>query len=339
MSPLANQLVHRALHQPVDEFKRRQGKRIRGAMSQISYEFAGGHGRLSDPIVEAIECLHAGSLVIDDIQDESQYRRGMPTLHQTIGVPLAINAGNWMYFRALELLMTSPFPISQRMQLVDAMVTAGRRCHEGQAIDLHARLDQMPAHQWRCTAEAISNLKTGALVELAVSLGCIAASAPAVLSSALTAFGCQIGVALQMRNDLDELLHIATGTAGPNHGTLRDDDLRHARVTWPWVWAAELADHVYCESLTEHLTTSTHDRQLIAANVVSLVQSHGDHIIEGIISEQLRLLAEHVIDPSRLARMRDCLQPIATSRVQTGFPTNTGSGAFELHRPIVGANR
>ena len=343
MSPLANQLVHRALHQPVDEFKRRQGKRIRGSLAQICYEVAGGRGPFSDHIVEAIECLHAGSLVIDDIQDESQFRRGVPTLHQSIGVPLAINAGNWMYFRALELLMTAPLPNDQRMKLVEAMVTTGRRCHEGQAIDLHARLDQLPVKHWRSTAEAISNLKTGALVELAVSLGCIAAGAPVALSSALTSFGCQIGVALQMRNDLDELINIAASEiaaseAETNHGCVRDEDLRHARVTWPWVWAAELTDHAYCQSFTERLATTNHERQMIAASLVSLVQAHGNRVIEAIIREQLRLLGEHVVDQSVLGRLRECLQPIAVSRMQAALPAEAYNEAYQLHRPTVGAN-
>lgn len=323
MSPLVNQLVDSALHHPVYDFKRRQGKRIRGSMVQIGYEMAGGSGRVSETIAESIECLHAGSLVIDDVQDDSRCRRGQPTLHQTIGVPLAINAGNWMYFRALELLTTASLPSNQRSRLVEAMVTAGRRCHEGQAIDLHARVDRLPAAHWHDTVEAISTLKTGVLVELAVTMGCVAAGASNVLQSAMTTFGCQIGIALQMRNDLEELSSIANGHS--DAGCVRDDDLRHARVTWPWAWAFESVDETRCRSLTRRLETSSRERRLVAGELLSIVRSHGDQVVAGLIREQVRVLGEHVVDRQLLERMRDCLQPIERGGVETGRQHSLGA--------------
>ena len=321
MSPLVNQLVQSALHQPVYDFKSRQGKRLRGSMVQIGFEMAGGVGRVPEPIAESIECLPAGSLVIDDIQDESLHRRGEPTLHQKIGVPLAINAGNWMYFRALELLTTASLPSSQRSSLIDAMVTAGRRCHEGQALDLYARVDQLPPAHWHDTVQAISTLKTGVLVELAIAMGCIAAGASPVLQSAMTNFGCQIGVALQMRNDLEELSSIAHCQSEKGqciNGCLRDDDLRHARITWPWAWAFELADETRCRLMVRRLDRSNRERQQIACELLSIVQVHGDRVIAGLIRDQVRLLAEHIVDRSLLERMRECLKSIEQPREPVG---------------------
>jgi geranylgeranyl pyrophosphate synthase len=316
MSPLVNQLVDTALHQPVYDFKRRQGKRIRGSMVQIGFEMAGGQGPVSETIAESIECLHAGSLVIDDVQDDSQCRRGEPTLHQAIGVPLAINAGNWMYFRALELLTTASLPHHQRTRLVEAMVTAGRRCHEGQALDLYARVDQQAAEDWHETAEAISTLKTGVLVELAVAMGCIAAGATNVLQSAMAAFGCQIGIALQMRNDLEELRCIASGQS--DAGCVRDDDLRHARITWPWAWAFELVGETRCRLLTRRLDQTNLDRQMVARDLLAITKLHGDRVIAGLIGDQVRLLGEHIVDRRLLGRMRECLLPIEKPRDPAG---------------------
>lgn len=340
MSPLVNQLINHALHQPVHEFKRRQGKRIRGSMVQIIFEMAGGNRQVSEAIVESIECLHAGSLVIDDVQDDSQCRRGEPTLHQVIGVPLAINAGNWMYFSAIELLTTASLPGYQQTRLVKAMVAAGRRCHEGQALDLYARVDQIPSAHWHETAEAISMLKTGVLVELAVAMGCIAASASSVLHSAMTTFGGQIGVALQMRNDLEELNRIAQGQSNAtNTGCFRDDDLRHARVTWPWAWAFELAGEVRCHSLARRLESSIRERQAVATELLSIAQSHGNQIITSIIREQVRLLGEHGIEHRLLQRMRECLQPIEQPRKRSAVSALTANDAMKLSSTTAGARR
>jgi len=340
MSPLVNQLVDRALHQPVYEFKHRQGKRIRGSMVQIGFEMAGGDGSVSESIAESVECLHAGSLVIDDVQDDSKSRRGEPTLHQVIGVPLAVNAGNWMYFRAFELLTTASLPGNQQTRLVEAMVTAGRRCHEGQALDLYARVDQIPSAHWHETVEAISTLKTGVLVELAVAMGCIAASASSVLHSAMTTFGCQIGVALQMRNDLEELSSIAHGRRDATGADcVRDDDLRHARVTWAWAWAFELAGKVRCYPLVRRLGLSTRERQAVAAELLSITQSHGNQVIAGIVREQVRLLGEHVVDRRLLERMRECLQPIEQPRELSAVSVVTSNDAMKLSSTTAGARR
>jgi geranylgeranyl pyrophosphate synthase len=308
MNPLANRIIDRALLQPAFEFKQRQGKRFRYSMVQLSFQMAGGRGTVPSLIADAIECLHAGSLVIDDVQDESMLRRGEPTLHRVIGVPLAINVGNWMYFRAIEQLVTASLPGDQSSRLVQAMVTAGRRCHEGQAIDLYARVDQIPAAQWKEVVDSISLLKTGILVELAVAMGGIAANASDASLGRMMSFGRQIGVALQMRNDLDELNKIAAESAST--GEVRDDDLRNARMTWPWVWAFELAGESRCHSLVQTLGGSHEANRWVAAELVSIVQTHADQVIFDLIANQIRLLSEHVVQPDLLVELRDCLQVI-----------------------------
>jgi geranylgeranyl pyrophosphate synthase len=341
MSVFTEGMIHRALHQPVDDFSYRQGKRIRGSMMQICFEMASGRGRVPDVIIEAIESLHGGSLIIDDVQDDSKYRRGEPTMHREIGVPLAINAGNWLYFRALELLATAPIASDQRHRLTEAMIIAGRRCHEGQSLDLVARIDQVPASHWHDTVEAISTLKTGVLVELAVAMGCVAANEFGILHSAMTYFGCQIGVALQMRNDLEELSNLAHAPSdSAESGDVRDDDLRHARVTWPWVWALHIAGADRCFLLTQQLRLSKGDRQAVALELLSISQAHGNQVISSMIREQIRLLGEYVVDQRLLQRMRECLRKIEQSGEQQFAEPNgqsrlSDTKASEAMKPSV----
>ena len=325
MSPFIKGMIQRALIHPADDFRARQGKRIRGSMVQICYEMSRGNGPICEDILEAIESLHAGSLVIDDVQDDSHYRRGQPTIHQAIGVPLAINAGTWLYFRALELLAAVPIPCEQRHRLTEAMIIAGRRCHEGQSLDLVSRIDVIPLAHWQETVDAISSLKTGVLVELAVTMGCFAANEFGVLHSAMTSFGCQIGVALQMRNDLEELRQFVQARPAESAmmGCVRDDDLRHARVTWPWAWALKIAGEDRCLALASRLRISNQERQLVANELLEIAQSHGNQVITGIIREQIRLLGEHVVDQGLLQRMRECLRQIEQPGEQLNGPLNS----------------
>jgi geranylgeranyl pyrophosphate synthase len=311
MNPAVQQIIDRSLLHPVRQFTGRQGKRIRGSLVQLSYSLAGGRGDIPSPITDAVEYLHAGSLIIDDIQDASELRRGEPTLHSTHGVPNAINAGNWLYFRALESLQQAPLPSSKKTRLVEATITACRRCHEGQAIDLNARIDQISVADWEGVVAAISELKTGVLVELAVEIGCVSANGNRNITKVLKTFGRQIGMALQMRNDLEELYTTAAGVrsvaAEPN---TRDDDLRNARVTWPWAWARQLVGEERCRALLRQLYFLQRDRSQIAGELFELTRAHGDRVISELIGEQVRVLGEHTLDGTVLALIREKLRPI-----------------------------
>ena len=80
-----------ALYGPADRFLLQTGKQFRASVVRESYLSAGGRGEVPIQITEAIELLHAGSLIIDDIEDGSDTRRGRATLHREVGVPLALN--------------------------------------------------------------------------------------------------------------------------------------------------------------------------------------------------------------------------------------------------------
>ena len=152
------------------------GKRLRGTLLEQAYAFAGGRCTAPAIIVDAVELMHAGSLVIDDFEDNSLTRRGQPALHQLIGPARAVNAGNWMYFRALELAAAAFDDPAQSAALVCRFIAVARQCHEGQAIDLAMRIDEVTPRQAQVTALAISRWKTGRLASLAAWCGAKAAA-------------------------------------------------------------------------------------------------------------------------------------------------------------------
>ena len=78
---------------------------------------------------------------------------------------------------------------------------------------------------------ALTRLKTGSLVELAGALGAAAAGGPDHVVQHLGDFGRDVGIGLQMLDDLAGLVDDGRRHKG-------DEDLRLARVTWPWAWLA-----------------------------------------------------------------------------------------------------
>ncbi len=221
-----------ALAGPVREFLSRPGKRFRGRLVELSWKLAGRTDPPPAALPFVVELIHAGSLIVDDIQDGSRQRRGRAALHHLVGLPVALNAGNWLYFWPQSLIRTVGLPAAAELELHRRTAETLRRCHEGQALDLAGRVGELHPSDIPGVARTISEWKTGSLMSLAAALGAVAGGAGDETVSALTAFGERLGVGLQMQNDLSEL----TGAAGP---LKHPEDLVHGRVTWPWVWAAE----------------------------------------------------------------------------------------------------
>ena len=251
------------------------GKRFRATLLQRAFEFAGGQGEAPAAIIDAVEMLHTGSLVLDDVEDDSVTRRKQPALHRVIGSARAINAGNWMYFRALELAAAASEDPLKSVAVLKKFIEVARQCHEGQAIDLSTRIDEVTPRQAQATALSISRWKTGRLVSLAAWCGAQAAAGDAQTLGAVAAFGCQVGICLQMKNDLDELTDFIGGAE-------RCDDLRNRRVTWPWAWAAGRLSGKRFASLQRRLGQLHHDQDSLRVIATTLVAATRDRAAAAI---------------------------------------------------------
>jgi geranylgeranyl pyrophosphate synthase len=259
---------------PVHGFLSRPGKRIRACLLQAGFELAGGRGKPPELMLDFVELLHAGSLVIDDIEDDSDSRRGQPTLHRQLGIPIALNAGNWMYFSALEKLTQLKGPAHRLLSIQRQTIRTIRRCHEGQAIDLSTRADQLTAQDLQVTARQITRLKTGELTGLAARLGACWATSDREKLRRVQRFGIRLGTALQMQNDYQELVRCAV-QGQPS------DDLTHRRVTWPWAWAAATIPSNRLKKLQASLADESIPRSCLASTLLSVVKPRAIAAIEG----------------------------------------------------------
>jgi geranylgeranyl pyrophosphate synthase len=222
----------RALAGPAAEFLARPGKQLRATIVHAGWALGGGAPDAApERLALVIELLHAGSLIIDDIEDGSDERRGGPALHHLVGTPLAINTGSWMYFWAQAELGGLGLPERRELAAHRATAAALVRCHQGQALDLATRVPDLDPGDVAAVVAATTRLKTGALCRLAAELGAIAAGAPDAVIAATGGFGEAVGTGLQMLDDLGSLASAARRAKGR-------EDLRGGRPTWPWAWLA-----------------------------------------------------------------------------------------------------
>jgi len=234
----------RALFTGAREFLLRPGKAFRARLVETCFALTGGEAdRLPREALEAIELLHGGSLIVDDIQDNAEERRGGPALHRTLGVPRALNVGNWLYFVALSKLDGVGLDPTHALAATRAAHRCLVRCHEGQALDLTLRIAELKRAEVAGVARTTSELKTGALMGFAARLGALAGGATQEDAEALSRFGESCGVVLQMLDDLGSFVAIERQEKGL-------EDLRGQRVNWVWAWAVESLDEITYKQLT-----------------------------------------------------------------------------------------
>lgn len=224
-----------SLYEPLRDLLSRPGKELRARLVEAGWELGGGSGDAPEELGFLVELLHAGSLVVDDIEDGSAYRRGKPALHVGYGMPLALNAGNLLYFLPQQLIAELALPAERALALHQRYTTAVVRCHHGQALDLCGRLHDLGQHEVHDAVLVATTLKTGSLTDLAVSLGAVAAGADPARESVLARFGRELGVALQMLDDLG-------GITSQKRRAKGHEDLIGGRLTWPWAWLSASLD-------------------------------------------------------------------------------------------------
>jgi geranylgeranyl pyrophosphate synthase len=226
------------------EMLARPGKEFRGRLTRLAHGLAGGRGAPPPELEAMLELIHAGSMIVDDIEDGSPTRRGRPALHCLFGVPLALNTGNWLYFLPLDLAGHLGLRPAGELALRRRMTRTMLDCHYGQALDLGARVGEIPQRQIPDVTLTVSTLKTGRLMALAAAAGALVAGAGEEIVEPLAAFGEGLGVGLQMLDDLG-------GLSGQGPPGKRYEDLQQRRLTWPWAWAAATLDEPEFRALEE----------------------------------------------------------------------------------------
>jgi geranylgeranyl diphosphate synthase type II len=135
----------RYLYDLVADYPRRGGKGMRPSLCLATARAFGARADQALCAAVAIELFHNALLVHDDIQDESEERRGGPALHVLHGVPLALNAGDSLVLLSLRPLIENHLRLGPRLTLriLEETERMARESAEGQALELGWRRDNV----------------------------------------------------------------------------------------------------------------------------------------------------------------------------------------------------
>lgn len=195
------------------------GKRLRGFLVLESARLHGVAPAAALDAAVAVECLHAYSLVHDDLpaMDDDDLRRGQPTVHVRWDEATAILAGDALQALAFELLARpGALPAARQLQLVAGLATAvgARGMVLGQALDIAAETAGRPLTLAEITR--LQDGKTGALIGWSATAGAVMAGAD---PAALRDYAAALGLAFQI---VDDILDVA-GDAAAVGKALRKD--------------------------------------------------------------------------------------------------------------------
>ena len=198
----SDQTTPKRLHEAMRYAAQGGGKRIRPLLVYAAGSLGDAKAEALDAAAVAIECIHAYSLVHDDLpcMDDDDLRRGRPTVHKAYDEATALLVGDALQTRAFEILAKAQCEIDVRLLMISSLAAASgsRGMAGGQAIDLDSvgkKLDLAGLKQMHA-------MKTGALLSCAVQLGGIAAHLNPTQMTCLKNYSQALGLAFQIVDDV-----------------------------------------------------------------------------------------------------------------------------------------
>jgi len=228
-------VLARKMLQPLRRIIDRGGKAWRSYALLLCCDAVGGSSERFRAALAMPEIMHVGSLIIDDIQDKSDTRRGGPTCHKMYGEPVAINSGTSGYFIAIQALSKCVNVTDvQRARIYETYFDTLRAAHVGQAMDVHGQDEMME--------ECIENGDSQALVRRVICTHRLKSAVPAgnlARMGALIGGGTEqqmsclglyfesVGVAFQIIDDVINLRGF------PGNTKRRGEDICAGKITFP----------------------------------------------------------------------------------------------------------
>ncbi|WP_255513333.1 polyprenyl synthetase family protein [Homoserinibacter sp. GY 40078] len=235
------------------------GKRVRPVLALLTAQLGEG---ITDEVVraaQAVEITHVASLYHDDVMDDAQVRRGVPSAQTVWGNSVAILTGDLLFARASKLIAT----LGERALTLQANVFE-RLCLGQLHETVGPRPDEDPIEHY---LQVLSD-KTGSLISCAAVVGVVFSHADEAYQPAVEEFGERIGVAFQLIDDVIDL-----STAIEETGKQAGTDLRAGVPTLPLLYLRREAEtDAAAAALVERLEegAAADDPAVFAAAVAEL---------------------------------------------------------------------
>jgi geranylgeranyl pyrophosphate synthase len=252
--------ANKSFAEPIWEFLNRGGKRWRPTLFLLIVEALGGDKNKVFDFVVIPEIIHNGTLLVDDIEDRSELRRGKPCTYILYGVDVAINTGNTMYYLPLLPLIKArdKFNHETLLKVYETYAREMINISLGQAMDISW-------HNGMCNANNLSEeeylqmcaFKTGTLARMSAKIAAILSNATDEQIEKFGNYAETIGVAFQIK---DDILNLVEGEFTEKKGL--GEDITEGKRSLLVIHALNNANSEDKERLIEILDMHTSDQEL-----------------------------------------------------------------------------
>ncbi len=284
------------LEKAVEHLLKGPGKQIRPLLVLLSARMV---GKVSDKVIQvalAMEMLHTASLVHDDVVDESDRRRGLPSLNAFLSNQVAVLAGDFILSKALECAART-----QDVRVVHYISQVGQALADGELLQLDSKDSDVLSEA--AYFDVISR-KTASLFSVCARLGALAAGGSDAEAERLAQFGKLIGICFQLR---DDVFDYGTTEVGKPLG----NDMREGKLTLPAIYAVKYGE----DASMRELAMKVRRREASADEIQKLI----DYSISGGGLEyaqwhmkDMQGMADGLIDDTRDAAVTESLHLLAS---------------------------
>jgi len=288
------------------------GKRLRPAIAVAVAKMLGGSEDVVIPLAASLEILHTFTLIHDDIIDEDDVRRGVPTVHRVWGVGKAIVAGDLLHsfsYRAIVDSVERGLEPQYAIRAVRVLAEASIEICEGQIMDMNfPTMERVSIEQY---IEMVSK-KTGALFEASARIGAIAARAEPDIEKRVGEALRLAGIAFQIKDDILGIVGDEKVLGKPVYS-----DLREGKRTLPIIYALEHSNEDGRKTLLRVLGNKSASREEFELAKRVIVESgaidYSEAVAKDYLEKALRLLDSI---PAKSEEYRELLKRIAVAMVE-----------------------
>ena len=291
--------IQEALADPIWDLLDDGGKRWRAVLFLVIVEALDEEPSAFLPYACVPEILHNGTLIIDDIEDEAEKRRGAKALHHKHATDIALNAGNAMYFIPLKVINREYGKLddSQRLAAYEMLTHELNRTHLGQGMDIcwhnqkEVTVDEDRYYEM-CAC------KTGCLARIVARLAAIVTDQPDDVEQQLARYAEELSIAFQIGDDILDIENTLdqAGAFGKEFG----NDIREGKKTLMVIYTAEHADPEAVARLEEILWADTNTEDEIR-EAIEIMQRVGALEYARERAHELSESAQHRLDDLELA--------------------------------------
>jgi len=267
--------LNKGISQPVWDFLSRGGKRWRPALFLLILKAFGGDIEKAKGFAALPELVHNGTIIIDDIEDGADTRRGEPSLHLKFGVDTAINSGNAIYFIPLAMIEEGRDHYSDDV-LLDLYSVYSKEMinvHMGQALDIAwHRGERDPTDIEEPQYLQMCAYKTGTLARMSAKLAAVLSGASETQIGALGRFAESIGIAFQIQDDILDI--VTKGEERDKFGKPYGNDITEGKITLIVIKTLKKASKEDRTKLVRILQSHTKNKRSIDA-AIRVLEKYG----------------------------------------------------------------